>query len=405
MFGWIVNKLTKQHERRSSSTVAEADAVEGGVVKLLLWMDSSGGRAVGENFGSGARLVRTRAIALQFALRLEWYLQLELLTPARILERGAHVFNHALVFMAKSQIIRDAWQPVVDAANEHYVTYGPVPVATQAGVVTAPAINAEASVHVLESVIRATMLSKQKGLRHVHGLAPNRERQSAHREEMKHAGKHAGKQGRMNCAAGVQYLSQVVGLPAEQLQSTVLACAVQQAAMGAMSAAAAASGSAVQSGVAVRSFGESGRQLLAEASLPGVDLQTQYTWTIASAACDGVLFSEHDGGDGRVFCVVSSKPAAVQLSSQSRVDGSLNGVQVGDVVLRLLRVETAAAAGPGKKKTVQELVQMDPVDVLVHKKVCKFPITLVMTTKAALTMLAVHSASQAFLTTAADDDA
>jgi hypothetical protein len=80
-------------------------------------------------------------------------------------------------------------------------------------------------------------------------------------------------------------------------------------------------------------------------------------------------------------------------------------VQVGDVVLRLLRVETAAAAGPGKKKTVQELVQMDPVDVLVHKKVCKFPITLVMTTKAALTMLAVHSASQAFLTTAADDDA
>jgi hypothetical protein len=137
------------------------------------------------------------------------------------------VFNHAVVTLSVSTGVRDAWNMVVRQANR----WSTVP-ADDGGMedddrstaVAAAAherhvvVGAQASVMVLEKVVRAGILSKQKGMRYVLHLAPDHSRQDALRTDLKHSQNPL-------CTKSLQHVSQLTYVPVDKINAMLLAAA------------------------------------------------------------------------------------------------------------------------------------------------------------------------------------
>ena len=396
--GWIVHKLLKQVERQGT-TVAKLKPMDAQVLQLLLWLDTSAGRAVGtgHGFGPGTSLVSVRDVFVQFMLRLEWYFQLEVLTPACVVKYKADVFNHAVVALSESTDVRNMWNMVVGQANrwstvpaddDGMVDEGYIAV-EEAG--ERHVVGAEASVLVLEKVVRAAILSKQKGMRHVLHLAPDHSRQDALRTDLKHSQNPL-------CTKSLQHVSQLTRVPVGKINAMLLAAAVSGggSSEGARQLCGEPGHAMLQQVTAMAGCSTTGRGAQGGITDADVALQSMYTWTMYELGADGVTFARLQCANGDMRCIVNTVPAQSPRPSKAVAPSevtSVHGVQPGDVVLQVLQLASSGSKR-GSKSGAVVLKEHNPLAFLVRPvngentavEQSSFPVLLTMKTSGAFFM-------------------
>jgi hypothetical protein len=140
---------SRQHAEPEStgSAAVSSNTKQQQMLALVLSFETSTGRVQGKALGGGpgTNLVIVTGMFVNFLLRAEWYNQTELLRPADFMKHRDLVFNHALLFYSTSPILRELCSHLLRAANDRLTA------STQIG--------SEASIAVLDSVMRFNMLS------------------------------------------------------------------------------------------------------------------------------------------------------------------------------------------------------------------------------------------------------
>lgn len=174
--GWLVKRVLSDFEHRHYSAAnhsTTANTVEQQKLALILSLETSTGRVQGPSIkgGPGTNLVVVTDSFVNFLMRVEWYNQTALLRPADFMRYREDVFNHALRYYSTSPVLRDMWSVLLVAANDR------LPANRQIG--------AEASIAVLERVMRVNMLSVQRTHRVGLQVNPDHVHRSALRKGLK----------------------------------------------------------------------------------------------------------------------------------------------------------------------------------------------------------------------------
>ena len=151
--GWLVQRLLSDFEHRRyvpPNHDCVGNTVEQQKLALVVSFETSTGRVQGQSIGGGpgTNLVVATDDFVNFLMRVEWYNQTALLRPADFMRYREDVFNHALRYYSTSPVLRDMWRVLLVAANDRLA-------ANQQ-------IGPEASIAVLERVMRVNMLSVQR---------------------------------------------------------------------------------------------------------------------------------------------------------------------------------------------------------------------------------------------------